>query len=94
LPTTFRVYRARRRHALERPARPRAVLVNVAIMRAFVQLRRALATHEELRKKIELMERRYDNKFEVVFTAIKQMLQPSLKPKLGIGFSRSSETSR
>lgn len=42
----------------------RAVQVNIAIMRAFVELRRAVATHEELRRKIEQLERRYDAKFE------------------------------
>lgn len=45
-----------------------------------------MATHEELRKKIEHMERRYDSKFEVVFTAIKQILEPPAKPKPRIGF--------
>jgi hypothetical protein len=55
-------------------------------MRAFVELRRALATHEELRKKIEAMERRYDARFEVVFTTIKEMLNPPAKPKPTIGF--------
>ena len=64
----------------------RAVQVNIAIMRAFVELRRAIATHEELRKKIEQLERRYDTKFEIVFSAIKQMLEPAVKPKSGIGF--------
>jgi hypothetical protein len=64
----------------------RAVEVNIAIMRAFVELRRALATHQELRKKIEAMERRYDARFEVVFTTIKQMLDPPAKPKSTIGF--------
>jgi hypothetical protein len=64
----------------------RAVQVNIAIMRAFVQLRRAAATYEELRKKIEQLERRYDAKFEIVFSAIKQMLQPPRNAKMGIGF--------
>jgi hypothetical protein len=64
----------------------RAVKVNIAIMRAFVELRRAVATHEELRRKVEKMERRYDAKFEVVFTAIKQMLERPPKPKVTIGF--------
>jgi len=65
--------------------------VNIAIMRAFVELRRALATHEELRKKIEAIERRYDAKFEVVFSAIKQMLEPPARPKLTIGFHTTSK---
>lgn len=41
----------------------RAVQVNIAIMRAFVQLRSMLATHEELRRKIEEMERKHDARF-------------------------------
>lgn len=72
----------------------RAVQVNIAIMRAFVELRRAVATHEELRKKIEQLERRYDAKFEIVFGAIKQMLEPSVKPKSGIGFHPIQKPSR
>lgn len=64
----------------------RAIRVNVAIMRAFVQVRWATATHEELRKKIEQMGRRYDAQLEIVFSAIKQMLEPSAKPKRGLGF--------
>ena len=72
----------------------RAVEVNIAIMRAFVELRRALATHEELRKKIEAMERRYDAKFEVVFSAIKQMLDPPAKPKPTIGFHTTPKPSK
>jgi hypothetical protein len=67
----------------------RAVQVNIAIMRAFVELRRAIATHQQLRKKIEQMERRYDAKFEVIFSAIKQMLEPPTKPKSTIGFHPS-----
>jgi len=72
----------------------RAVQVNIAIMRAFVELRRAVATNEELRKKIEQLERRYDAKFEVVFSAIKQMPEPTAKPKSGIGFHSVQKPSR
>jgi hypothetical protein len=67
----------------------RAVSVNIAIMRAFVELRRAVATHDELRRKIEQMEKRYDAKFEVVFSAIKQMLEPHSKQRGTIGFHAS-----
>jgi len=45
----------------------RAVQVNIAIMRAFVQLRAMVATHEDLRRKINEMEKRYDAKFHAVF---------------------------
>jgi len=66
----------------------RAVRANIAIMRAFVRLREMLATHEELRQKIEQMERRYDAKFQIVFATIKAMLETPVKPKRSIGFHR------
>lgn len=64
----------------------RAIKVNIAIMRAFVRLREMLVTHEELRQKIEQMEKRYDAKFHMVFATIKQMLEMPIKPKRTIGF--------
>lgn len=64
----------------------RAIEVNIAIMRAFVQMRRMLATHEGLKKKIEEMESRYDEQFRVVFEAIRQLLTENEKPKRKIGF--------
>ena len=45
----------------------RAIQVNILIMRAFTQLRQMLSTHEELKRKIEAMERKYDRQFKVVF---------------------------
>jgi len=64
----------------------RAVQVNIAIMRAFVQLRRMLATHEDLRRKITEMEKRYDSKFHAVFATLRQMLETPIPPKRQIGF--------
>ena len=64
----------------------RAVKADIAIMRAFVRLREMLATHEELRQKIEQMEKRYDAKFQIVFATIKEMLETPVKPKRPIGF--------
>ena len=64
----------------------RAIQVNIQIMRAFTQLRQMLSTHEELREKIEAMERKYDQQFTVVFDAIKQLLEIETKPKRKIGF--------
>jgi hypothetical protein len=62
------------------------VKVNIAIMRAFVQLRGTLATNVDLRRKIEEMENRYDAKFYIVFSAIKQMLEAPKPAKSSIGF--------
>ena len=64
----------------------RAVQVNIAIMRAFLQLRAMLATHEDLRRKIAEMERHYDSKFHAVFATLRQMLETPIPPKRQIGF--------
>jgi hypothetical protein len=64
----------------------RAVQVNIAIMRTFVRLRKMLTSNEALRRKIEEMEKRYDTKFQIVFAAIKEMLEAPQKPKRSIGF--------
>jgi len=71
----------------------RAVQVNIAIMRAFVQLRSMLATHEDLRRKITEMERRYDAEFHAVFATLRQMLETTIPAKRQIGF-HSSATAR
>ena len=66
---------------------PRAVQVNIAIMRAFVRLREMLATHKDLARKLKAMERNYDAKFKVVFDALRKLMEPlPEKPKRGIGF--------
>ena len=64
----------------------RAVQVNIQIMRTFTRLRQMLASHEDLRQKVEDMESRYDEQFQVVFEAIKQLISEEEKPKQKIGF--------
>jgi len=64
----------------------RAVRVNIQIMRAFVKFRRLLLTNDNLRRKIEEMERKYDKQFSIVFEAIKQLLEPPKEEKKIIGF--------
>jgi len=65
----------------------RAIQVNIQIMRTFTQLRKMLSTHEDLKKKIESMEKKYDEQFQIVFEAIKQLLSEEDKPKKKIGFT-------
>lgn len=69
---------------------PRAVEVNIAIMRTFVQLRRLMDSNQELARKIEAMEKKYDEHFAVVFAAIKQLIADDethkSDPKRRIGF--------
>ena len=55
---------------------PRAVHVNIAIMRAFVQLRKLAQTHKDLALKISAMEKKYDAQFSEVFQAIRRLLEP------------------
>jgi hypothetical protein len=62
----------------------RAIQVNIQIMRAFTKLRQMLATHEGLRRKIEDMERKYDQQFKVVFDAITLLLEGDPRPKYKI----------
>lgn len=65
----------------------RAIMVNIQIMRAFIQLKRMLLTNAGLRRKIEEMEKKYDKQFAMVFQAIKQFLEPPpVKEKKIIGF--------
>jgi hypothetical protein len=64
----------------------RAVEVNIAIMRTFVQLRRLMDTNRDLARKIEALEKKYDEKFAVVFEAIKQLIIPPEPPRRRIGF--------
>ena len=64
----------------------RAIHVNIQIMRAFTQIRQMLSTHEDLKKKIEQMESKYDEQFRIVFDVIKQLIETESKPARKIGF--------
>jgi hypothetical protein len=64
----------------------RAVQVNVAIMRAFVQLRRMLGSHADLARKFEALERKYDAQFKVVFDAIRELMMPPEPKRKSIGY--------
>jgi hypothetical protein len=64
----------------------RAAQVNVAIMRTFVQLRRILASHADLARKLEALEKKYDAKFRVVFDAIRELMAETKKPRRELGF--------
>jgi hypothetical protein len=64
----------------------RAVQVNIEIMRAFVRLRRILASHAELARKLDALEKKYDAQFKIVFDAIRQLMKPPESKKRPIGF--------
>ncbi len=67
----------------------RAIDVNIAIMRAFVEMRKLLASQEQLASKLTILEKKlseHDEQFMVVFEAIRQMLKVEKRPKRKIGF--------
>jgi hypothetical protein len=68
---------------------PRAVQVNIAIMRAFVQLRQMIASHADLARKLAALERKYDSQFKIVFDAIRALMSEDVQPPHDrrIGFS-------
>ncbi|MBU4377349.1 MAG: ORF6N domain-containing protein [Candidatus Omnitrophica bacterium] len=64
-----------------------AVKMSIVIVRAFIRLREIAVTHIGMKRKIEAMERKYDQQFRVVFEVIKKLLEPpSKKPVRRIGF--------
>ena len=67
---------------------PRAIQVNIQIMRTFIRLRRMLASHAELARKLEALEKKYDAKFRVVFDAIRQLTAPPEPKRRRIGFRK------
>jgi hypothetical protein len=72
----------------------RAIEVNVAIMRTFVQLRNILASHEDLARKLNELEKKYDEQFSIVFDAIRQIMSPPVSPKRKIGFHVDEKRAR
>ena len=64
----------------------RAIEVNIAIMRAFVQLRKMISSHANLERKLVALEKKYDQQFRVVFDAIRALMSPPEKRQKKIGF--------
>jgi hypothetical protein len=70
---------------------PRAIQVNIEIMRAFVRLRALLASNEELARRLDALEQKYDAQFKVVFDAIRQLMSPPEPKRRPIGFPAAQE---
>jgi hypothetical protein len=64
----------------------RAVAVNIEIMRAFVRLREMLASHADLARRLDELEKKYDKQFAVVFDAIRQLMAPPKEQRREIGY--------
>lgn len=64
----------------------KAVNVNIAIMRAFVKMRELIDDNKGLKKKLDEMESMYDQQFQVVFEAIRQLIEKKKEPRAPIGY--------
>lgn len=64
----------------------RAVSVNIQIVRAFVRMRQMMAAQEDLSRRIDELESRYDSQFSAVFKAIRQLMAPPETPRRPVGF--------
>jgi hypothetical protein len=73
---------------------PRAVAVNIEIMRAFVRMRSLLQSQEELWRKITTLEKKYDRQFRSVFDAIRELMQPPDAERRPIGFVAPDKPSK
>jgi hypothetical protein len=70
----------------------RAVLVNVAIMRAFVRLREILISNKDLANRLDSLEKKYDSSFRVVFDAIRKLMGPPTdRDRRAIGFRKDNK---
>ncbi len=71
---------------------PTAVQASIQVVRAFIQMRQLLASQRGLMRKILDMEKKYDAQFKIVFTAIRQLMEPpKAKPKHRIGFKSGKD---
>ncbi len=69
---------------------PKATEMSVFIVRAFVQLREMLSTHQELAAKLEELDRKvssHDQAIAGLIDAIRQLMTPPSQKKHGIGFT-------
>ena len=75
---------------------PRAIAVNIEIMRAFVRLRQMIASHADLARKLAALEKKYDQQFKVVFEAIRELMEPveDDPPGREIGFHTALKPAR
>jgi len=69
----------------------RAIEANIVIMRAFVRLREMMLSNDELNRKINALEQKYDEKFKVVFTALRKLIAAPEKPRREIGFKTGKQ---
>lgn len=68
---------------------PKAIAINIEIIRVFVSLRNMIASHAQLARKLAQLESKYDAQFKSVFDAIRALMAPPEVKKKKIGFGRN-----
>ena len=70
----------------------RAVQVSIGIVRGFVNLRQMALNDQQLARRVDELEKKYDGHFQIVFRAIRQLIEPkAVPPKRRIGFSTTDD---
>ena len=72
----------------------RAIQVNIQIMRIFTRLREILASHKDLARRLDNLEKKNDGQFKIVFDALRALMTPPVKPKRKIGFNLKEKQAR
>lgn len=62
---------------------PQAIAINIQIIRAFIRMRDLLISESDLRRKVEAMEKQYDEQFRIVFRALREAIADEQKPEIG-----------
>ena len=70
---------------------PKAIEMNIAIMRIFIALRKVAANYKEVMQILTEMRSQYDSQFTEVYNALEQLINPPQPPRNKIGFRRSDE---
>jgi len=69
----------------------RAIQVNITIIRTFSNMKKLLGNYKEIEVKIEMLEKKYDKNFAIVFNALKQLIRQESHPRKQIGFKRNEK---
>jgi mRNA-degrading endonuclease toxin of MazEF toxin-antitoxin module len=70
---------------------PVAIQASIVVVEAFIRLRQMLASHVELARKLEALEKKYDAQCKVVFDAIRELMKPPEPKRQRIGFYAPSK---
>ena len=74
---------------------PQAIETNIAIMRTFVALRKLMESNQDLATKIRQLERKYDQRFKLVFETIQQLIKQEKEARpIGFEIGRSRKKAK